>query len=69
MEKEIAKLVLISNIRKMEAKIGVHVSSYDSLIEHYNYDELHEKQIGLIEHYNNAIYNMNNLFENEGTIE
>lgn len=59
MTKEIAKLTVVSNIRSMQAKIGITVSSYDDLMMYYNYEDLHEKQIGLIEHYNNAISNMN----------
>ncbi|QDP47350.1 MAG: hypothetical protein Unbinned4388contig1000_69 [Prokaryotic dsDNA virus sp.] len=54
---DIHKHAPISNIQNMQRAIGVTVSSFDTLYA-MEYDNLHEMQNGLIEHYNNAVNNM-----------
>lgn len=53
---EIYKMTVICNIQNMQKAIGVTVSSIDWLMSK-TYDELHEEQISLIEHYNQAVKN------------
>lgn len=54
---EIFKAPVISNINNMERAIGVKETSFEYL-NSLTYDQLHEKQNGLIKHYNEAVNNM-----------
>ena len=54
------KFTVINNIQEMQRKIGVVVSTFEWLYKK-SYDELHEEQNSLIEHYNQAINNMKGI--------
>ena len=51
---DLKKITVISNIRKMQNKIGTTISSAELLLKK-SYDDLHEEQNSLIKHYNQAI--------------
>lgn len=55
-QEEIYKTPVISNIQNMQKAIGVTVSKFEWL-NSKTYDELHEEQNRLIEHYNQAVKN------------
>ena len=55
-QEEIYKMPVISNIQNMQKAIGVAVSPFEWL-NRKTYDELHEEQNNLIEHYNQAVKN------------
>lgn len=55
-QEEIYKMPVISNIQNMQRAIGVTVSSFEWLNKK-TYDELHEEQCSIIEHYNQAVTN------------
>ena len=50
------KMTPIINIQAMQKAIGVSVSSTEWLLKK-SYDELHEEQNSLIEHYNQCVKN------------
>ena len=56
---DLIKFDVISNIQNMRKIIGLKESSFEFLLKK-SYDELHEEQNSLIEHYNQAIRNKNN---------
>jgi hypothetical protein len=53
---EIYKMPVICNIQTMQRAIGVTISSFDWLNKK-SYNQLHEEQNSLIEHYNQAVNN------------
>ena len=55
-QEEIYKMPVISNIQNIQKAIGITVSSFEWL-NLKTYDELHEEQNSLIEHYNQAVKN------------
>ena len=55
-QEEIYKMPVVSNIQSMQKAIGVTISSTEWLNKK-TYDELHEEQNSLIEHYNDAVKN------------
>ena len=58
LDTELNKSTVIGNIQIMQGKIGINIYSYETLIKE-SYDELHERQNGLIAHYNEAVKNGN----------
>ena len=51
---DIKKSTVISNIQAMQKTIGATVSTFEWL-NAKTYDDLHEEQNSLIEHYNQAV--------------